>query len=62
MKIKLAASVKEIEEKDKEIIRQQQKNYEEEVRFLKELNDGIVSKSKRADICINTSIRRRTKE
>lgn len=31
MKMKLAASIKEIEEKDKEIIRQQQKNYEDEV-------------------------------
>ena len=62
MKIKLASSVKEIEEKDKEIIRQQQKNYEEEVRYMKELNNIVVSKSKRTNICINTSIRRRTKE
>ena len=54
--------MKEIEEKDKEIIRQQQKNYEEEVRYMKGLNNIVVSKSKRTNICINTSIRRRTKE
>ena len=31
MREKLAASIQEMEEKDKEIIRQQQKGYEEEV-------------------------------
>ena len=31
MKAKLGASIREMEEKDKEIIRQQQKGYEEEV-------------------------------